>query len=101
MRLIGVGVSGLSSVQQLSLWDEIAPAPSGDMATSQPAPPTPEPAPASPTPLLQSTEIEASSLSQEEKRQRLEQTLSMLKEQFGPSVIQVAGHLDSGSNPPN
>ncbi|MDF2440640.1 MAG: polymerase [Abditibacteriota bacterium] len=83
VRLLGVGVTGLSSREQLSLWDapkkaeEHAKTPAREAASSD-APPASEPA------VADSPEWQK----HQEKQQKLQHVLELLHKRFGPSLVQ-------------
>lgn len=99
VRLLGVGVTGLSAKQQLSLWDEegaASPTEAAEAAEGHP------PAAASPCANIiadKSAHIERASVAEiidssrqreklREKQQKLLQTIHALEQRFGTAIVQ-------------
>lgn len=75
VRLLGVGVSGLSPVKQLSLWynEDVE-----ELVEDEPAPPT---------------EPTAEMIRQSEKKQHLKEAIALLETRFGTAVVQSAAQI--------
>jgi DNA polymerase-4 len=81
VRLLGVGMTGLNPVMQLSLW--------GEEAVAEP-PQEPEPPHEDPTP---DPEAEAEAARRELRRQQLRAAINRLEAKFGAAVVQVGAEI--------
>lgn len=81
VRLLGVGMTGLNPVMQLSLW--------GEEPVEEPAP-QPEPAHEEPAP---NPEAEAEASRREVRRQQLRDAIGRLEAKFGAAVVQVGAEI--------
>jgi DNA polymerase-4 len=106
VRLLGVGVSGLNAMRQLSLWDDNGEAPDANGADVQEHPVAGlmksedasqrEPGSSDPDETSEA-EAQRESTSSKAKRQQIHESIARLEARYGAAIVRVAAQLEQKS----